>query len=150
MQRPSNLLRIAALTAFGLGVGLAASGCTQAEANLSQAAPAELEADGLPAGPYRDRDPALAKQLADGGALILDVRSPGEFAQGHVDGAVNISHTQVRAQIAKIEQMQGGDHHKPIVLYCRSGQRASLAKRELEAAGFDRVTNLGSIDAWRG
>jgi phage shock protein E len=145
-QRSSILTTLSAV----FGFGLAASGCTEAEADTSQAAPAELEADGLPAGPYRDRDPELAKQLADGGALILDVRSSGEFAGGHVDGAVNISHTEVRAQIAKIKQMQGGDTHKPIVLYCRSGQRASLAKRELVAAGFDRVTNLGGINAWRG
>lgn len=145
MQRHSTAILFAAAL-----LGLSATACTQAEAGSAKpsAAATELEADGLPAGPYGDRDPALAKQLVEGGALVLDVRTPEEFAAGHVDGAVNISHTDIGAQLEQIKQLQGGDTHKPIVLYCRSGHRAGIAKKELAAAGFDRVTNLGGMKDW--
>ncbi len=144
-HRSSILCALAAL------LGLTLPGCKRnesTEADQPQATPAQVGADGFPAGPYPDRDAKLAKQLVDGGALLLDVRSADEYAGGHVDGAVNIPHTEIAERIAEIRKLQGGDLHKPIVLYCRSGHRAGLAKHDLEAAGFDRVTNLGGIDDW--
>lgn len=144
-RRPTSIL--CALAAL---LGISVPGCEQSQARAaqSQAAPAPVGADGFPAGPYADRDARLAKQLVDAGALLLDVRSAGEFADAHLDGAVHITHTQIGARLDEIRELQGQDPHKPIVLYCRSGHRASLAKRELEAAGFDRVTNLGGISDW--
>ena len=114
------------------------------------AAEAEVEADGLPAGPYADRDPALAKQLVDGGAVLLDVRTPGEFEAGHVEGAVNIDHGEVAGRLEEIRELAGGDLHKPVVVYCKSGRRAGLVKEQLLEAGFDRVTNLGGFSDWPG
>ncbi len=134
------------LCSLALLIGLQLPGCGTAES----ATPVELDADGFPVGPYADRDPKLAKQLVDNGALLLDVRTPEEFSGRHLDGAVNIAHTQVRSRVAEIRKLQGGDLDKPIVVYCRSGSRSSMAKRELEAAGFTRVQNLGSIGDWRG
>lgn len=110
--------------------------------------PAPARADAFPPGPYRDRDPALAKALVDAGALLLDVRTPEEFAEGHVVGAVNITHTAVLDRIDEIRELQGNDPDKPIVLYCRSGRRADAAKEELLQAGFTRVTNLGGLRDW--
>ena len=106
--------------------------------------------DAFPPGPYADRDAALAKQLVDGGALLLDVRTPEEFAGGHVDGAVNIDHSEVSARLDEVRKLVDGDSHQPVVLYCKSGRRAGLVKTELEAAGFDRVTNLGGFSDWPG
>lgn len=125
-------------------------GCDPATASPapSAAAPVHDHDDPFPPGPYADRDPALAKQLVESGALLLDVRSAEEFAGGHLDGAVNIPHTQIGERLAALREMQGQNPHKPIVLYCRSGRRSGLAKRELEAAGFTRVTNLGGIADW--
>jgi phage shock protein E len=125
-------------------------GCQDAEAERerSAAAPAAADDGPFPPGPYRDRDVALAKQLVEGGALLLDVRSAQEFAGGHIDGAINIPHTQINERVEEIRALQAGDSHKPVVLYCRSGHRAGLAKRELEDAGFDRVTNFGGLDDW--
>ncbi len=111
-------------------------------------APAKAGADGLP-DPLPDRDPALAKRLVDEhGAVLLDVRSPEEFAEGHVDGAVNIPHTDVQSRAAEIEALTGGNKDKPIVVYCRSGRRAETAKQTLGGLGYGRVTNLGGVDDW--
>lgn len=108
----------------------------------------QQDGDGFPPGPYEDRDPALAKRLVMAGALLLDVRTPEEFASGHVEGALNIDHSQVSARLEEIAGLVEGDRHKPIVVYCRSGRRSGLAKQTLEAAGFDRVTNLGGYRDW--
>lgn len=148
MQRTSILCALAAL--LGLNVPGCKSGEAEAKSEQSPAAPASADDDGFPPGPYADRDAKLAKQLVDRGALLLDVRSAAEFEGGHIEGAVNITHSEVAERVAEIEKLQAGDRHKPIVLYCRSGHRAGLAKRELEAAGFDRVTNLGGIGDWPG
>ncbi|NVB38131.1 rhodanese-like domain-containing protein [Pseudenhygromyxa sp. WMMC2535] len=137
---------------------VAMSGCgesqAQAEAEPGPAphaagpgAPAE---GSFPAGPYADNDPKLAKRLVDAGALLIDVRSPDEFASGHVDGAINIVHTQIRSESQRIRELQGGDLERPIVVYCRSGRRSGMAKDDLLAAGFTRVSNLGGVDDWPG
>lgn len=135
---------------LGLGLGLSLPGCKHDPDKQDGAAKktGPLDEEGFPAGPYADRDPALAKQLVDGGALLLDVRTPEEFESGHVEGAVNISHDEVAARVDEIKQLVGGDTHKPIVVYCRSGGRAGQAKGDLIAAGFDRVTNLGGLKDW--
>ncbi|WP_146661741.1 rhodanese-like domain-containing protein [Enhygromyxa salina] len=108
----------------------------------------KLDAPDLPEGPYADRDPALAKQLVDAGALLLDVRTPEEFASGHVEGAININHADVPARLDEIRELVGGDVHKPVVVYCKSGRRAGIVKDQLVDAGFDRVTNLGGLNDW--
>jgi phage shock protein E len=78
------------------------------------------------------------KGLLDGGALVVDVRTPGEFASGHHPRAINIPVDQVESRIADF-----GDKNKPVVVYCASGSRSGRAKRTLEAAGFSSVTNAG-------
>jgi phage shock protein E len=126
-----------------------APACASEAERTANAAPA-LAADGLPAGPFHDRDPALAKQLVDGGALLLDVRTPEEYAAGHLDGAINIDHAEVGARLDEIRKWADGDLHKPVVLYCRSGRRAGIVKQQLLDAGFERVTNLGGLSDWPG
>jgi rhodanese-related sulfurtransferase len=86
--------------------------------------------------------------VRDEGALLLDVRSPSEFASGHVDGARNIPHDQIANRIAEVRELQGGDASRPIVVYCRSGGRSAAAKRTLRDNGFEKVTNLGGIAKW--
>lgn len=103
-------------------------------------APAAGAAAGLP-----DHDPALARKLAAEGALVVDVRSPEEFASGHADRAINIPIDQVDARLADF----GADKSKPIVVYCAKGGRAAAAKEKLVAAGYSQVTNLGGLDDWK-
>ena len=87
--------------------------------------------------------PAARKLLANEGALLVDVRSPGEFSSGHIDGARNIP---VDALNARERELGGKD--RPVILYCASGARSAMATRRLRAAGFSRVYNLGSISNW--
>jgi len=71
------------------------------------------------------------------------VRSPGEFAAGHVAGASNIPVGEIGQRAADL-----GAAEQPIVLYCASGMRSALAARTLRRAGFTRVYNLGSVSNW--
>lgn len=77
-------------------------------------------------------------------ALVVDVRTPGEFAGGHYDGAVNIPMSQLRSR-----QSEFGPKNRHIIVYCRSGSRSATAKRFLERAGFTRVEDGGGINRMR-
>lgn len=84
-----------------------------------------------------------AHELVDAGAVLVDVRSPEEFAQGHIDGALNIP-------IGELEQRMGElPKEKDIVLYCRSGARSSRGRSMLTNAGYAKVHNLGAMSNWR-
>ncbi len=85
--------------------------------------------------------PAKARELVAAGALIVDVRSPGEFAEGHVTNAVNIP----LDVIGKKTGEHVTDKNRPILVYCLSGSRSALAKRILKGQGYSEVHNLGSI-----
>jgi phage shock protein E len=75
--------------------------------------------------------------------LYVDVRSPGEFAGGHVDGALNIPLDQLARRIDEL----GTDRSREIVLYCASGGRSAMACGLLHQLGFERVRNGGGIGA---
>lgn len=75
------------------------------------------------------------EQLAEAiknGAVIIDVRSEGEFAGGHVKGAKNIPLAKVSGQLAKIKAF-----NKPVVLCCASGMRSSQATSYLKSQGVE-------------
>lgn len=93
-----------------------------------------------------DRNPEIAHRLVEQeGALLLDVRTPQEFALGHIEGARNIPHEQVKTRIDEIRKLAGDG---AIVVYCRSGRRSGIAKEALVDAGITQVTNLGGMDDW--
>jgi len=71
----------------------------------------------------------------------IDVRTPAEFASGHVDGAVNIEFQLIADQIAELTT----DKDATIRLYCRSGRRSGVAKQSLESLGYRNTSNEGSI-----
>ena len=85
--------------------------------------------------------PSLARTAIEQGALVIDVRAAEEFATGHYPGAINIPHTLISKKIASIEK----DKNKSIVVYCRSGNRAEVAKTELTKGGYLRVINAGGL-----
>ncbi len=72
------------------------------------------------------------------GAFLVDVRSPGEFASGHVNGSVNIPLDQIPSQLSKFKSKEH------IVVFCRSGARSGQAKAILGQNGFKNVTNGGT------
>lgn len=72
--------------------------------------------------------------------IIIDVRTPAEFATGHVGSAINLPLDQIAAGV-----MPDVDLDEKIVVYCRSGGRAENAKQILEFNGFTNVTNAGGL-----
>ena len=78
------------------------------------------------------------KQLIAQGAKIIDVRTPGEFAAGHLKGAVNIPLDQISSKMKTLNKTE------TYVLCCRSGMRSGNATRVLKSAGFENVHNGGA------
>lgn len=77
------------------------------------------------------------KSIIDEGAFLVDVRTAGEFANGHVKGSVNIPLDRVAGQLAKFK------NKKNIIVFCQSGGRSVQAKNILEQNGITNVINGG-------
>ena len=93
-----------------------------------------------------DIDSAAALHaLAQPGAVLIDVRTADEFASGALPGATLIPHGDIAARIAEVAP----DKHTPVVLYCRSGRRSSIAQDELQALGYTQVINAGGYDQFK-
>lgn len=69
--------------------------------------------------------------------MIIDVREQEEFAEGHVDGAVNIPLSNLTHNM----RLNTIPKNQPLVLYCRSGNRSAHAMRLLQQIGYRNVTN---------
>ena len=80
-----------------------------------------------------------AAQPAKAKGIWIDVRTPEEFAEGHIQGAVNIPVDQIAGKIAAVSP----NKNAPINLYCRSGRRAEAALQELKKMGYTQVSNHG-------
>ncbi len=78
-------------------------------------------------------------QLIEQGALIVDVRTPQEFVNGHLDNAQNFPLHELDRHVSSI------DKDKLIVLYCRSGNRSGQAYNYLREQGFTNVHNAGGL-----
>lgn len=79
------------------------------------------------------------RALIKDGALLIDVRSPGEFAEGHIEGALNIPYNAI------VEEINEANKDRAIIVYCYSGSRSGAAKKYLEKDGFTQVINGGSF-----
>ena len=80
------------------------------------------------------------------GALLLDVREPQEYAQGHAPGSLLIPLGQLDQRLAEISQYKD----KPVALICRSGNRSAYAQKLLAKAGFTETSNVeGGMIAWQ-
>ena len=77
-------------------------------------------------------------ELVKQGAIILDVRSPGEYSGGHIKGSINISVDSLRANLSKLK-----NKNTPIITCCASGMRSASAKSILKSNGFVEVYNGG-------
>ena len=90
---------------------------------------------------------AFSKKITDlPGAPIIDVRTPGEFSQGHLKNAINydISKIGFENQIASL------DKTKPVLVYCLTGSRSTYAVRYMQSIGFKEVYELnGGMMKWR-
>ena len=87
---------------------------------------------------------ARAKMLANPDAIILDVRTQGEFDSGHIPGAVLLPYDVVTIYAAEVLP----DKNAVILVYCRAGRRSEIAARALAAMGYANVYDFGGIDSW--
>ena len=81
----------------------------------------------------------IQSDIATGGQL-LDVRTPEEYAESHINGAVNIP-----LQDMKVGVMPSSSKEKPLYVYCRSGNRSAESTKILESAGYQKVIDLGAM-----
>jgi phage shock protein E len=108
-----NFARIFAAVAVAAGIALGASACA------TTAEPIELSAN----------------------TVVIDVRTPGEFAEGHLEGAINIDVQAADFDAQITELPTDGDY----VVYCRSGNRSATAVTRMEGLGFDSLLDAGGV-----
>src|SRR5438128_12585336 len=85
---------------------------------------------------------AEAKQLVDSGAQVVDVRTDVEFEAGHIPGSRHIPVADIQRESSTL------DREKPVVLYCRSGNRSGPAADAFAASGWDAHSIEGGLVAW--
>ena len=85
-------------------------------------------------------DSATIKEWISDGALIVDVRTPGEFEAGHYKNSINIPLNDMEKNLEIL-----GDKSRPIIVHCRSGWRSIEAKKVLEKHGYEKVLNAGGL-----
>ena len=87
-----------------------------------------------------------AKQIMDSeeGYIILDVRTQEEYDEGHIPGAIVISHEEITE---KAEEMLT-DKDQLILVYCRSGRRSKIAAEALADLGYTNIKEFGGIIDW--
>ncbi|MCB9779554.1 MAG: rhodanese-like domain-containing protein [Alphaproteobacteria bacterium] len=74
------------------------------------------------------------------GGVLVDVRTPAEFAGSHAPGAINVPAGSVKQHLAALPSKD-----TPLVVHCASGTRSMMAVRELKAAGFTRVVDIATL-----
>ena len=78
--------------------------------------------------------------------IILDVRRPDEYAEGHIPGAINVPNEEIgTAEIAELP-----DKSQLILVYCRSGRRSKEASEKLAGIGYTNIVEFGGILDWKG
>ena len=90
-------------------------------------------------------DEGVAEFRATPNALLVDVRTPEEYAEGHIPGSVNIP---LAALPARMDEL--GELDRPLFVHCLSGGRSGQAVMFLKREGFTNVKNIGGINAYTG
>ena len=93
-----------------------------------------------------DMDEAMTMMEEENGYIILDVRTPEEFADRHIPGAINIPNGTIGS--AEIPELP--DKDQLILVYCRSGNRSKQASEKLVALGYTNIVEFGGINDWPG
>lgn len=131
---------------IGFTACLLLTNCTKTTEREAAAPPAKSAAP-QPAVILEDVDAAAAAKLIEGqqAPIVLDVRTPEEFAAGHIEGAINVDFKGpgFKEELAKL------DRDQPYLLHCRSGNRSTSAKPVFTELGFKAIYHLdGGIIAW--
>ena len=80
------------------------------------------------------------------GAVLLDVRTPEEYREGHIPGAINIPNETIGTE--DIPELP--DKEQLILVYCRSGNRSKQASEKLVKLGYTNIVEFGGINDWTG
>ena len=91
-------------------------------------------------------DEAIAMMEEESNYIILDVRTPEEFADKHIPGAINIPNETIGTG----ELPELPDKEQLILIYCRSGNRSKQASEKLAALGYTNIVEFGGIIDWPG
>jgi rhodanese-related sulfurtransferase len=86
--------------------------------------------------------PSEAKQIIDGGSQLIDVRTDVEYATSRIPGAAHIELAAIKREVAAL------DKGKPVVIYCRAGNRSGPAAEAFAASGWDAHSIEGGLVAW--
>lgn len=91
-------------------------------------------------------DEAVAMMAEESDYIILDVRRPDEFAEGHIPGAINVANESIgTAEIPELPEKE-----QLIMVYCRSGRRSKEAAAKLVKLGYTNIVEFGGILDWTG
>ncbi|MBK9739116.1 MAG: rhodanese-like domain-containing protein [Actinobacteria bacterium] len=139
----NRLVALAAATLALASFGLAGCSSTDAGTTTSQAA---VDAVAAPSAPERVDVERFAEVVASSQSIVIDVRTPEEFAEGHLEGAVNynVEGPDFAAQIAAL------DPAGVYAVYCRSGNRSQVAVAAMQQAGINGIYELQTgYTAWQ-
>ncbi len=91
-------------------------------------------------------DEAVKMMKDEKNYIILDVRRPDEYTEGHIPGAINVPNEEIgTAEIAELP-----DKSQLILVYCRSGRRSKEASEKLVKLGYTNIVEFGGILDWKG
>lgn len=91
-------------------------------------------------------DEAIDMMAEESGYIILDVRTPAEFSDKHIPGAINVANETIgNGEIPELP-----DKKQLIMVYCRSGNRSKQASEKLAALGYTNIVEFGGINSWPG
>jgi rhodanese-related sulfurtransferase len=127
-------------------LALALSGCSGSPDDAAETSGDAAAAAGLPA-PGADMAPEelVGRLGGESPFVLIDVRTPEEFAAGHIPGALNIPYDMLSTRLHELQ----GHQDDEVVVYCRTGRRAKIAEQALTEAGFVNVRDLaGHMVAW--
>lgn len=155
MSRPDNIGastvggRNGALLTFGAAVGalvLLVSACGSGSTpSVADAAPSPIAAEEAALPSVQLIAPFAGIDLVEAGAVLIDVRTPAEFDEVRIDGAVLIDIAAPDFD-ARLDEL---DRDEPYVVYCRSGNRSAVATARMAQLGFTEVYDMGGIIDWQ-
>ena len=92
------------------------------------------------------QDEAMQMMKDESGYLIVDVRTPEEFAEGHIPGAINVPNEEIGIEMPDALP----DKDQLLLVYCRRGNRSKEASQKLADMGYTNVYEFGGIETWTG
>ena len=88
----------------------------------------------------------LVNMMNNQDALVLDIRDPGDYSEGHIPSAKNIPYTALQSRVRELDKFK----EQPVVVACKMGQHSGMATGILRRAGFQHVAKLrGGLTEWR-